>query len=105
MIKARTISVCALVLGALILSGLPAAAQDAVNHATAFGVSAPLGELAKMPQTPSWGFHLANPVRRISKRPTGMAIDPVEQSSVRHHLVVRSLQRRHNLAVLALIVP
>ena len=62
------------------MCSLPLAAQDAVNHPVAFGVSAPLGELAKMPQSPSYGFHEANPVRRIPKHSAGPVQDQAEQN-------------------------
>ena len=77
--KRITVTLC-LATAALLFCSLPLAAQDAVNHPQAFGVSAPLGELAKMPHAPSYGFHEANPVRRIAKRATGGMVDPVEQS-------------------------
>lgn len=79
MSKARLISACLLVFGVL-LCGLPLAAQDAVHHAVAFGVSAPLGDLALMPHELQYGFHEANPVHRIPKRSFGKVVDGVEQS-------------------------
>ena len=60
----------------------PLAAQDlkpTVNTAMASGVTPPLGELAKLPQPQQYGFHEANPYRRITKRNFGTAVDPVEQ--------------------------
>ena len=81
MLKDRSIVTSCLALGALLLLSLPLAAQDPVNHPVAFAVSAPLGELAKQPQTPQYGFHEANPVRRIPKRFSGQVVDPAEQSS------------------------
>jgi len=78
--KERSIVMLCLALAALLLCSLPLAAQDAVNHPVAFGVSAPLGELAKLPHTPSYGFHEANPVRRIPKHATGGMVDPAEQN-------------------------
>ncbi|MGA2002338.1 MAG: choice-of-anchor D domain-containing protein [Terriglobales bacterium] len=72
-----------LALGLLLMCSLPLAAQDPVNHARGFAISAPLGEMAQMPQTLQYGFHEANPVRRIPKRAfKGQAVDPVEQSSL-----------------------
>ena len=79
--KSRIIVTSCLALGTLLLLSLPLAAQDTVNHPVAFAVSAPLGELAKLPQTPQYGFHEANPVRRIPKRFSGQVVDPAEQSS------------------------
>jgi len=74
-----------LAVGALLLCALPLAAQDNntyINHATRFAVSPPLRDLANLPQTPHYGFHEANPVRRVPKRAiTGSVVDPVEQSS------------------------
>jgi hypothetical protein len=74
-----------LTVGALLLCALPLAAQDNntyINHATRFAVSPPLRDLAKLPQAPHYGFHEANPVRRVPKRPImGSVVDPVEQSS------------------------
>ena len=69
---------------ALLVCSLPLAAQDQVKHPVAFAVSPPLGELAQQPQTPQYGFHEANPVRRVPKRLAGQGqvVDPVEQSSV-----------------------
>src|ERR1035441_6359423 len=68
---------------ALLLCALPLSAQDrpipTVNHATAFGVTAPLGELAKMPQPLQYGLHFANPYRRIPKKNFGSAVDTAEQ--------------------------
>ncbi len=50
-----------------------------VNHAVAFGVSAPLRDLAKLPQPAQYGFHEASPVRRIPKHATEQVVDRVEQ--------------------------
>ncbi len=79
--KERSIVTFCLALGALLLCSLPLVAQDPINHAVRFAVSAPLGELAKLPQAPQYGFHEANPVRRVPKRFAGQVVDPVEQSS------------------------
>jgi hypothetical protein len=74
--------------GALLLGSLPAAAADdtssqpVLNRATAFGVTAPLRELAKLPQPAHYGFHDANPVRRIPKRAFEHVNDPAEQHNV-----------------------
>jgi hypothetical protein len=67
----------------LFLSSLPLAAQDentTIRRAHAFAISAPLSELAKLPQTPQYGFHEANPVRRIPKPYAGSVVDAVEQN-------------------------
>ncbi len=82
MFKERSLVIVCLALAALLLCSLPLAAQDKVNHAVAFAVSAPLGEAAQLPQVPQYGFHEANPVRRIPKRFTGQVVDRVEQSSL-----------------------
>jgi hypothetical protein len=78
---AKIIGASMLAMGVLLLCGLPLAAQDTVNHAQAFGVTPPLRDLAKLPQAPQYGFHEANPVRLIPKRPMGPVVDTVEQSS------------------------
>ena len=80
MSKQRVFVWSCLALGALLLCGLPLAAQDAVHHPTAFGISPPLGELAQLPQPLHYGFHEANPVRRIPKHSFGKVVDEVEQS-------------------------
>ncbi len=80
--KNRSIVTSCLALGVLLLCSLPLVAQDSVNHAVRFAVSEPLGELAKLPQAPQYGFHEANPVRRTPKRFAGQVVDPVEQSSI-----------------------
>ena len=80
---------CAFLLaaGLLLLSSLPMLAQDnsspapTVRHAVSFAVSPPLRELAKLPQPPQYGFHEANPVRRIPMKEFGHVVDPVEQST------------------------
>ncbi|MFY9675283.1 MAG: choice-of-anchor D domain-containing protein [Terriglobales bacterium] len=63
-----------------LVSSLPLVAQDTVNRPQAFGISAPLGELAKMPQMPRYGFHEANPVRRVPKHSSEKIVDQVEQN-------------------------
>jgi hypothetical protein len=82
--KERKLATCCLPLVALLLCSLPLTAQDQVKHPIAFAVSPPLGELAQQPQTPQYGFHEANPVRRVPKRfaGEGQVVDRVEQSSV-----------------------
>ncbi len=69
------------VLGVLLLSCLPLAAQDAAHHAVAFAISERLGDLAKLPQPLHYGFHEANPVHQIPKRSFGTVADRVEQTS------------------------
>ncbi len=76
----QRILVC-LALGLVLLS-LPVVAEDAVQHAVAFAVSRPLGELAQQAQPQPYGFHEANPVRRIPKRNFGSVVDSVEQNFV-----------------------
>lgn len=68
-------------LAALLLCSLPLAAQDMANYPVAFGVSERLGDLAKLPQPIHYGFHEANPVRRIPKRSFGVVADLVEQNT------------------------
>ncbi len=80
--KELSIVKACLALGALLICSLPLAAQDEVRHAVRFAVSAPLGELAKLPQTPKYGFHEANPVRRFAKPSVGPVIDSAEQSTI-----------------------
>ena len=64
----------------LLFCSVPLFSQDTVNHPQAFGISAPLGELAKLPQPLNYGFHEANPVRRVPKHAIGGLVDPVEQN-------------------------
>src|SRR5271166_3018122 len=76
-----------LTLCVLLLCGLSVTAQDnssampIVNHASSFAVSAPLREIAKLPQAPQYGFHEVNPIHRIPMKDFGHAVDPVEQST------------------------
>src|ERR1017187_7428654 len=80
-----TLTLIALVL----MCGLAASAQDdasaspapTVRQAVGFAVSAPVSELAKMPQPAFNGVHEALPVRRIAKPDSGVAVDPVQQST------------------------
>src|SRR5271169_6928924 len=68
-----------------VLLTLPLAAQDNntyIQHAVRYAVSPPLRDLARLPQPPQYGFHEANPVRRIPKRPVGPVVDTVEQSLI-----------------------
>jgi hypothetical protein len=83
--NAKVLGASMLALGVLILCALPMLAQannTYIQHAERFAVSPPLRDLAKLPQQPQYGFHEANPVRRIPKRPMGPVVDRVEQSSV-----------------------
>ena len=83
-IKARIIGASLLAVGALLLCCLPLAAADnntSIQQAVRFAVSPPLRDLAKLPPQPQYGFHEANPVRRVPKRPVGgPVVDTVEQS-------------------------
>ena len=84
MTRGKILAASMLAVGALLLCCLPLAAQDnstIINRAERFAVSPPLRELAKLPQQPKYGFHEANPVRRIPKRSVGPVVDTVEQSS------------------------
>ncbi|MGA3054005.1 MAG: hypothetical protein ABSD63_07340 [Candidatus Korobacteraceae bacterium] len=55
--------------------------KPTVNHAVASGVSAPLRDLAKLPTAPHYGFHEANPVHRLPRRPAASVVDRVEQKT------------------------
>jgi len=76
-----------LVLGAILLCRLPMLAQGTspsqpvVGNAVKFAVSAPVREIAKLPQPAQYGFHEANPVHHIPMKDFGHAVDPVEQST------------------------
>jgi hypothetical protein len=79
---ARIFGASMLAMAALLLCTLPLAAQDNntyINRATRFAVSPRLDELAKLPPSPQYGFHEANPVRRVPKRPIGPVVDTAEQ--------------------------
>jgi hypothetical protein len=79
----RIIGASMLAMAVLLLFSLPVSAQSqatTINRAVAFGVTAPLSQLAKLPQAPVYGFHEANPVRRIPKPNTGSLLDRVSQS-------------------------
>lgn len=82
MSKAKTIGLCWLGLGILLLCSLPLAAQDPANQPVAFGISARLGDLAVLPQPLQLSLHEVNPVRRIPKRSFGQVADLVEQTSI-----------------------
>src|ERR1700729_2241886 len=85
MTRSKIAGLALLAMGSLVSCALPLAAQENntyIQHASRFAISPPLRDLAKMPQAPVYGLHLANPVRRIPKRAvTGPVVDPVEQSS------------------------
>jgi hypothetical protein len=83
---ARIIGSSMLAMGVLLLCALPLLAQDSpqqptLNHAQAFGVSPRLDELAKLPQPVQYGFHEANPYRRIAKANFGSSVDPAQRSA------------------------
>jgi hypothetical protein len=83
--KAMITGASMLAVGVLLLGALPLSAQENntyINHATRFGISPPLRDLANLPQPAHYGLHYANPVRRVPKRPIiGSVVDPAEQSS------------------------
>ena len=81
-----------LVLGVLILCDVPLLEQDTPTlsptmtsrHPVAFAVTPPLRELAKLPQPPRYGFHVADPGHWVNFHPdrySAAVVDPVEQSS------------------------
>ncbi|HZP64485.1 MAG TPA: hypothetical protein VFB28_13810 [Terriglobales bacterium] len=80
--KAQTVTPILLTTIVLLLCTLPLSAQDTVQHPVAFGISARLSDLAKLPQAPHYGFHEANPVHRVPKRNFGQVVDGVEQGFV-----------------------
>ncbi len=86
----QVIVTCLIALSALSLAIVPIAAQEKSNppmtfrQAEGFAISPPLRELAKIPPTPVYGFHEANPVRWVNFHPgrvLGPAVDPVEQNT------------------------
>ncbi len=83
--KAMIMGTSMLAVGVLLLGALPLSAQENntyINHATKFAISPPLRDLANLPQPAHYGLKLANPVRRVPKRPViGSVVDPAEQSS------------------------
>src|ERR1035437_2232825 len=87
MISRKIFHLSTTVVGMLLLfASVPLTAQynspkPIVNHAVASGISAPLRDLAKLPARPQYGFHEANPVRRIPRRPAASLVDRVEQHS------------------------
>jgi hypothetical protein len=84
MIKSKIAGVATLAVGALLLFSLPLAAADnpspqaAFNHATAFGS----GRVPYGPPAVHYGFHEANPVRRIDKQHFAPVADTVERRSL-----------------------
>ena len=83
--NARTIGASMLAVAVLLLCALPLVAQanNTYNQrAERFAISPPLRDLAKLPPSPQYGFHEANPVRRIPKPSMGPIVDTVVQSSV-----------------------
>jgi hypothetical protein len=73
------------VLGSVLLSILTLPAQSGgtyVQHPVRFAISAPLGELAKLPQPLTYGFREENPVRYLPTPPFGPVVDTVQQNSV-----------------------
>lgn len=86
MTRSKLAAIAAVAVGSLMACALPLAAQENntyIQHASRFAISPPLRDLAKMQQPPVYGLHLANPVRRIPKRPVGgTVVDPVEQSTL-----------------------
>ena len=82
MSRARLVGLSLFAVGMLLMASLPLAAQDPAHHAVAFGISERLDELALQPQLQPYGFHEANPVRRVPKRSFGHVVDGAEQNSV-----------------------
>jgi hypothetical protein len=72
--------------GVLLVCGLPLTAQDnpqpTLNRAQAFGVTARLDQLAKLPPPPAIGFHEAPPLRLLPKRNFGNNVDPVQRAAM-----------------------
>jgi hypothetical protein len=80
----RLIRASMLAVGVLLQCALPLAAQENstyIQYAERFAVSPPLRDLAELPQPAQFGFHEANPVRRIPKPSIGQVADRVEQNS------------------------
>ena len=82
--KKEILSSCLLGISLLALC-VPTPAQDnsspksTIRHAVSFGVSLPLRELVKLPQSPGYGFHEDESYRRGPADHFGRAVDPVEQ--------------------------
>jgi hypothetical protein len=88
MITGRPASLRVLVLSmsVTLLFGLPLIGQNpqpTVHAATAFDVSPPLRDLAKLPVQKEYGFNQADDLRAMPLRPAlGLEVDPVEQKTV-----------------------
>ena len=78
----RLVGVSMLVLGALVLCSLPLVAAESstptLNHPMAFGA----GRVPNGPPPTVYGFHEANPARRIPKRQFAHVQDAVQQHNV-----------------------
>jgi hypothetical protein len=84
--KATILGASLAVAGALLLCGLPMAAQDtlspsSVRQAIYFDVSPPLRELAKVPVRPSYGFRIVDNLHSYPMPDIGPVVDPVEQNT------------------------
>ena len=78
MTRSKIAGLALLAMGSLVSCALPLAAQENntyVQHATRFAISPPLRDLAKMPQAPVYGLHLANPVRRETRNNFDARVD------------------------------
>ena len=81
--KKEILCSCLLAISVLALC-VPTPAQDnsspksTIRHAVSFGVSLPLRELVKLPQSPGYGFHEDESYRRGPADHFGRAVDPVE---------------------------
>ena len=72
MTRSKIAGLALLAVGSLMACALPLAAQEnntVIQHATRFAISPPLSELAKMPQKPVYGLHLAEPGTPDSQAP------------------------------------
>ncbi len=91
--NAKILDLFLFVLGVLTLCAVPLLAQNSTTptlppsmtsrHAEAFAVTPPLRELAKLPQPPIYGFHVADPGHWVNFHPgrySAAMVDPVEQS-------------------------
>ncbi len=84
----KTLVMIMAVFGVTLLSAPLTAQSNSIpaRQPVAFAVSAPLRELAKMPQPVPFGLHLAEPVRSIRLPHAGknlpLSVDPVEQDRV-----------------------
>ncbi len=89
MSKSRIIGASMLAMGVLLLCCLPLLAQNNVqptitsHQASAFAISQPLRDLAKLPPTVQYGFHETEPPRHVDFHPgrgQQSGVDPVEQA-------------------------